>query len=136
MKLRDSNGRETLIHKPELYAIKWDGKCRSKFQSKVREFLRPYWKTHMVFEEFPIPHSRLSIDFFNWTRKVAVEVQGEQHLKYNKFFHGNHRLKYLQQLKRDDKKLEFCERFGIVLVEIYPTDILSEDLFKSFGVSL
>lgn len=136
MKLRDIYGKECVIRRPEDYAIKWDGKCRSQFQFDVKQFLKKYWKNHMVFEEFPIPHTRMTLDIFNWTEKVAVEVQGQQHLSYNKFFHGPHRLKYLQQLKRDGSKLEFCEKHEIVLVEIYPKDILSEKLFESFGVTL
>jgi hypothetical protein len=44
--------------------------------------------------------------------------------------------KYLEQLKRDDKKLRFCELNGIQLVEIYPKDVVSVDLFEEFGVIL
>ena len=54
-------------------------------------------------------------------KKIAIEVQGSQHTKYVEFFHGN-RFQYLQQLKRDEKKLKFCEANDIALIEIYPKD--------------
>ena len=59
----------------------------------------------------------LSLDFYNANKKIAIEVQGDQHVKFVKHFHKT-RLKYLEQLKRDQKKLDFCELNGIKLVEI------------------
>ncbi len=117
------------------YLIKWRGKSRSKFQSSVKEFLYPYWKDDIVFEEFKIVGTRMTFDLYNANKKIAIEVQGIQHTKYVKFFHGS-RLRYLQQLKRDDKKLRFCEINDIKLVEIYPNDLVDVDLFLSFGVIL
>lgn len=117
------------------YLIKWRGKTRSKFQSSVKEFIYPYWKDDIVFEEFKIVGTRMTFDLYNANKKIAIEVQGAQHTKYVKFFHGS-RLKYLQQLKRDDKKFRFCEINDIKLVEIYPNDLVDADLFLSFGVIL
>lgn len=77
----------------------------------------------------------MSFDFYNANKKIAVEVQGAQHTKYVKFFHGS-RFKYLEQLKRDDKKFRFCEINDIKLIEIYPQDVVSIELFESFGVIL
>ena len=88
-----------------------------------------------MFEEFRLVNTLLSFDFYNANKKIAVEVQGGQHTKYVEFFHGS-RFKYLQQLKRDEKKLKFCEANGITLVEIYPKDKIDEELFLSFGVIL
>jgi hypothetical protein len=130
------NGQDLNIKNIHKYSVNWDGKSRSKFQSDVKQFLKPYWKNHIVFEELPIPHTKLTFDLFNYNLGVALEVQGAQHLSYNKFFHGNTRVKFLQQLKRDDYKLQFCEKNSIVFVEIYPKDILSKELFRSFGVEL
>ena len=36
------------------YSIDWDKKSRSKIQFKVNKFLKTYWKSHVVFEEFPV----------------------------------------------------------------------------------
>ena len=89
----------------------------------------------IVFEEFRIVGSRLSLDFYNANKRIAIEVQGAQHTKYVKHFHKN-RLKYLDQLKRDQKKLDFCERNDINLVEIYPNDDVTTSFFEDRDVYL
>ena len=43
---------------------------------------------------------------------------------------------YLEQLKRDQIKAEFCEVNDIILVEIYDSDIINKSLFKKFDVTL
>ncbi len=135
MKFKSLTGATVNLRNPRRFAIKWGEKSRSKFQFSVKEFLQPYWRTDMVFEELKIVGTLLSLDFYNASKKIAVEVQGRQHTEYVKFFHGN-RLSYLDQLKRDDKKLRFCEANGITLVEIYPSDVVNEELFARFDVFL
>ena len=135
MKFKTLDGKEKTVKNIRNYVIDWDGKSRSKFQFNVKQFLKPYWKGDVVFEELKIVGTRLSLDFYNANKKVAIEVQGQQHFKYVKFFHGS-RLNYLGQIKRDVKKIDFCEANSINLVEIYPNDELSVDLFKNFGVNL
>ena len=83
------------------YLIDWDSKSRSKIQYKVKQFLKQYWKNHIVYEEFPVFGSKLKVDILNATRKIAVEVHGPQHSSFNKFFHGESRLNYLKSIKRD-----------------------------------
>ena len=135
MKFLDPLGRPRNLKGAKKYLIDWDTKSRSKFQSRVKDFLKPYWKNDIVFEEFRIVGSRLSLDFYNANKKIAVEVQGDQHTKYVKHFHKN-RLKYLDQLKRDQKKLDFCEFNDIKLVEIYSTDVINASLFDDQDTSL
>jgi hypothetical protein len=134
MKLKSKSGQVFNIRKLEKYSVRWDGKSKSKFQFAVKQALRPYWSGHIVFEEFPIPFSRLSLDFLNHSTSIAIEVQGTQHLKFNRFFHNNNRTLYLDQLKRDVNKAKFCEECGIKLVEIYPDDILDEKYLIDNGV--
>lgn len=135
MKFKTLSGSTAELRNAKKYLVDWNGKSKSKFQLSVRDFLYPYWKSDIVFEEFKLVGTRLSFDLYNANKKIAIEVQGAQHTKYVKFFHGN-RMKYLEQLKRDDKKLRFCEINDINLVEIYPNDKICEDLFESFGVIL
>ena len=90
----------------------------------------------IVFEEFPVAGTKLSLDFYNANKKIAVEVQGKQHTKYVPFFHGSNKINYLNQLKRDQDKLKFCELNDIQLVEIYDGDELNDKLFLKFGVIL
>lgn len=136
MKLRDLNGKTVSIVRPERFSIKWGSDSRSKFQTLVKRFLKRYWIGQVVFEEFPVPHTKMSLDIVNVSAMVAIEVQGAQHLKYSPHFHGNTNYKFLDQVKRDEAKQKFCDRFGIRLVEIYPNDVLSEELFQKQGVIL
>jgi len=135
MKFKTLDGKERTLKNIKNCIIDWDAKSRSKFQFSVKQFLKTYWKGDVVFEELRIVGTRLSLDLYNANKKVAIEVQGEQHFKYVPFFH-NTRGSYLKQIKRDVKKNEFCEINGIHLVEIYPNDILSKELFEKFGVYL
>ena len=128
MKFFDASGRRRNLKNAKKYLIDWDKPSRSKFQPYVKEFLRPYWKNDIVFEEFRVVGSRLTLDFYNANKKIAVEVQGAQHTKYVKFFHKT-RLKYRDQLKRDEKKLDFCKANNIKLAEIYPQDEINASLF-------
>ncbi len=135
MKFKTLDGKERNLRNAKAYIIDWDAKSKSKFQLETKKYLKKYWSGDVVFEEMRIVGTRLSLDFFNATKKIAIEVQGHQHFSYVKFFHGS-RVNYLNQIKRDFKKIEFCELNGIKLVEIYPKDELSKDLFERFGVTL
>jgi len=88
MRLLNINGK--LVNKNvRNYLINWQGKSRSKLQFKFKEFFYPYWKNHIVYEEFPVYGSMLKVDLLNATKKIAVEIQGNQHESFNKFFHDN-----------------------------------------------
>lgn len=138
MRLKNINGN--YVNKNvEKYRIDWEEKSRSQAQFRTKEFLKKYWQNDIIYEEFPVYGSRMKVDIVNMTRKVAVEVQGDQHYKFNKHFHGNSRLKYLASLKRDVKKFEWLESNGFVVVEITEkeTKNLSRKLFQeNFGISL
>jgi very-short-patch-repair endonuclease len=117
------------------YIIDWSCESRSKFQTRVKKFLYTYWTGNVVFEEFPIVGTRLTLDFYNANKRIAIEVQGGQHTKYVKFFHSD-RINFLDQLKRDRNKEKFCEINKIKLVTIFEDDIINAHLFESQGVIL
>ena len=129
-------GSTKRVKKPKNYMVKWDRPSRSKMQFGVKEFVKTYWFNDVVFEEFPIVGTRMSLDLYNANKNIAIEVQGAQHLKYTPFFHGKSKTTFLSQIRRDNDKEEFCKLNDIKLVEVYPEDKLSVDLFKSFGVIL
>ena len=135
MKFFDVNGKERNLKNAKKYLIDWEKPSRSKFQTTVKQFLYDYWKNDIVFEEFRVVGSRLSLDFYNANKKIAVEVQGAQHTKYVKFFHKN-KFKYSDQLKRDEKKLQFCEANKIKLAEVYPEDKITASLFDDQQIYL
>jgi len=136
MLIKDIYGKECRITKPYKYTIDWEKDSISKFQTRVKFFLAKYWKSCIVFEEFRVPRTRLSVDLFNYTDKIVVEVQGQQHLSYSKFFHGETKHKFLQQLKRDEDKRRFCDANGFKLVEVYPNDKINKELFERQDVIL
>lgn len=131
----DLKGRKKTLKKATKYLIDWDKKTRSKFQDTTKAFLRNYWSGDYCLEEMPLVGTRMTFDFYNASKRIAVESSGIQHLQYTKHFHGN-RLQFAEQIKRDLMKVDFCDLNGITFVEIYPKDILSEELFASQGVNL
>ena len=112
------------------HIIDWGKKSRSKLQKRVKDFLKPHWLGHIVYEEFPVYGTRLKVDILNATIKVAVEVNGPQHSSFNKFFHGNSRAKYLSSIKRDHQKAEWLEKNGYKLIELEESDM--ENLSKEY----
>ena len=138
MRLFDVNGKlvEQNVAK---YFVKWDGQCRSKIQFAVKQFLKPYWKSHMVYEEFPCFGSRLQVDILNITMKIAIEVNGNQHESYNPFFHNGSPANYLKGFKNDYKKFQWLQRNNFKVVEITEKEVprLTYDFFKDkFGITL
>lgn len=132
MKFFDTAGRPRVLRNSKNYLIDWEKQSRSKFQKSVKDFLQPYWKYDVVFEEMRIVGTRLSLDLYNANKKVAVEVQGRQHTKFIPHFHRN-RLKFREQLNRDEIKLDFCRKNDITLIEIYPDDSIDIEFFNNFG---
>lgn len=135
MELLTIYGKKKRYKNLRKYLINWNSISRSKFQTTVKKFIKKYWDQDVVFEEFPVVGSRLSLDFYNANKKIAIEVQGQQHVKYVEFFHQN-RINYLNQLKRDQNKEKFCELNDIILVTIYQNDIINKHLFETQGVIL
>jgi|TARA_R110000765_G_scaffold34451_1_gene78000 hypothetical protein len=138
MRLYNVNGR--LVNKNVTkYTIKWDGKSLSNLQFKTKQFLKPIWRSHFVYEEFPVYGTRMSVDFVNATKKVAIEVNGQQHSSFNKFFHDGSPNKFLESLARDKKKKDWLEDNGFILIEINydQVDSLSKKFVKeTFDVVL
>ena len=121
------------------YLIDWEKKSRSKLQFNTKQFFKQYWENHIVYEEFPVFGSRMKVDMVNVTKKIAVEVNGEQHDNFNKFFHGNSRSKYLQSIKRDAEKRQWLELNDFIIIEIYEKDLpnLSVAYLKElYGISI
>ena len=135
MKFIDLYGKQRNLKNAKKYLIDWKKPSRSKFQTEVKKFLKKYWSNDVVFEEFRVVGTRLSLDFYNANKKIAIEVQGAQHTKFVKIFHKN-RFKYADQLKRDEKKLDFCNANNIKLAEVYPHDEIKASLFKKQDIYL
>tara|TARA_Y100000004_G_scaffold109668_1_gene122993 strand:+ start:724 stop:1140 length:417 start_codon:yes stop_codon:yes gene_type:complete len=138
MKLYNIYGRITSKNVTK-YLIKWDAKSRSKLQAEVKKFLKTYWQNQSVYEEFPVYGTRMKVDFLNATKKIAIEVNGPQHDKFNKFFHNNSRADYLKHIKRDLEKVQWLELNNFKIIELNTDDVknISYDFIKSnFDVNI
>jgi|TARA_R100000008_G_C3571959_1_gene162748 very-short-patch-repair endonuclease len=131
-----TNGRERKIKNVSKYLIDWESDCKSGIQKNVKNQLKDYWFADVVFEEFPVAGTRLSLDFYNSTQKIAVEVDGNQHYRYNKFFHSNSRQNFLHQLKRDEKKEYFCDINQIKLIRVLESDVLDSEKYPKSLIKL
>lgn len=103
------------------YLIDWN-KAVSKPQKHVKDFLFPYWKSHVCLEEFRICGSLLRIDLLNLTRKIAIEVSPSSTHSFSKFFHKN-RFNFSKAIDREFEKEAWCKQSGFTLVEIFDEDM-------------
>lgn len=137
MRLKNIHGK--LIYKNvSSKLIDWKGKSRSKVQRQVKKFLKDYWHKHIVYEEFPVYGTKMSVDILNATKKIAIEVQGRQHDEYNKFFHKN-KMNFLYSMERDFNKRKWLEENDFKLVEILESEatMLNEEFFmEKYGIFL
>lgn len=137
MRLFSVNGR--LVSKNvSKYLIKWDGQCKSKIQFQTKQFLKPFWRACIVYEEFPVYGTMMKVDILNATFKIAVEINGPQHSQLH-YFHNNEPVQYLDSVKRDVKKMDWLKLNGFQLVEINFDEVplLSTSFFKEkFNIEL
>ena len=122
MRLLNINGK--LVNKNvRNYLINWEKASRSKLQFKFKQFFYPFWKNHIVYEEFPVYGTMLKVDILNATKRIAIEIQGNQHESFNEFFHDHSRLRYLNSIKRDVKKAKWLEINNFKFIELYENDL-------------
>jgi len=105
-----------------------DRAARSQYHLKARQLLREAFPTLTVLEEVGIPIRRgemVYVDFYIPLRRLAFEVQGEQHFKYIPHFH--HTLSNFRKAKtRDYDKKRWLEQNGITLVEFCYNETIEE----------
>lgn len=95
-----------------------DTRITSSLHKIARQMLKDRFPTLQILEEVSIRVHRtknLHLDFYLPLRKLAVEVNGEQHYTYNSHFHKN-RIGFLNSKKNDREKSEWCELNGIDLI--------------------
>jgi hypothetical protein len=118
MRVRSLKNPETFVSwdiKESSYPMKNEAGCRSKIQFKIGQILKKKYPYDPILEDVTIPESRLSFDFYLPQRKLAIEVQGEQHFEFNPFFHESEQ-NFQDQQKRDEDKIAFCNLNGLKLI--------------------
>jgi len=89
----------------------------SKGHLKVREILLELFPTEPILEELLIPELNLKLDFFVPRRKLAIEIDGQQHDKHVPFFHKT-KQDFLHAKTNDKLKNDWCEINEIKLVRL------------------
>ena len=99
------------------WPLKNKAACRSNIQYEIGQIIKSRYPLDPILEDITIPDTSLSLDFFLPNRKIAFEVQGEQHDKMNPFFHKS-LAEFEDQKTRDENKRFFCELNNIRLHEV------------------
>jgi len=119
MKIKSINNPSVIITwdlRESSWPMKSSASCRSKIQFEIGQIVKKRYPLDPILEDITIPETRLSLDFYIPHRKIAVEVQGEQHQEMNPFFHKS-LADFDGQKNRDDMKRFFCELNNIRLYE-------------------
>lgn len=116
------------------YSIKWNGESLSLFQFNVKQFFKKYWIKDIVGEEVLIPQTRLRVDIVNFSRKIAVEVNGLFHVEYTPYFQNSVE-DFERQVYRDVLKEHLLEKNGFEVIEIYEKNMPLKEKWveKVFG---
>ena len=95
-------------------AGKIGGRC-SDLHKKVRLLLRSLFPSLIIMEEVSLPGINLTADFYIHSKRLMVEVNGEQHYRFIPFFHGT-KIRFLEGQRNDREKEGWCEENGIKFV--------------------
>jgi hypothetical protein len=87
--------------------------------NQIHNLLLELFPHNVIFTEYSIwfKGTRLFFDFFVKELRLFIEVQGQQHYKYTRHFHGDIS-GFIASKKRDNLKIEYCEKNEFDLVKI------------------
>jgi len=89
----------------------------SEPQRYLFELVKEIYSEYEVVYELLIPYLNQRFDIFVLELGIAIEYDGEQHEKFNEFFHKDIN-GFIESKKLDNSKEIFCEENGIKLVRI------------------
>lgn len=101
----------------------------SSISNKVYGFIKEIFPLNTVLKEHYVPYKgvRLFFDFYIKDLGILIEVQGEQHARYIKHFHGD-KQKFIEQKNRDNLKVEYAHERGISFARFYFNEKITEEL--------
>lgn len=109
MKVKDLSGKEHHLDvRASTYKIKSEKASKSKIQYACGQLIKKKFPLDVILEEVAIPGEKLYIDFFLPVKRIAFEIQGNQHDEYVPFFHGSPK-GFEESQTRDQRKLRWCE---------------------------
>ena len=99
-----------------------DEKNRSSLHKKARKLLKDIYPYDRILEEVTLPGTKtgsrktlLYADLYVPNRDLIVEVHGEQHFKFNSFFHKD-KMAFFNAKGRDNDKKAWCDLNHIRLI--------------------
>lgn len=101
---------------------------KSGLHLKTRKLLSKIYGTLDILEEVRVSvrsQQNLLFDFFIPLLNMAIEVHGEQHFKYNSYFHKT-RWNFVKQRDNDNAKRQWCEKNNITLIELLYDETIDE----------
>lgn len=113
-----TNGREYSLK------LKKNKKQLSKLQQEAVSLIKEKYPLYNIYTEVQIPGTKMYIDIFIPGLRLVVEVHGEQHYKYTRYFHGDEIGKYRSD-NRDLAKQSWCEENNLKYAEL-PFNEISE----------
>ena len=132
MKVVGLNGREYNVDIKKYIVRKDDKKIKSKYHLAARELLQEIFSGYTIVEEMKLPGSRdpakkstLFLDFFIPNLQLGIEVHGQQHYQFCKFFHKT-KAGFLTSIKRDFVKEDWCNLNKIELVVLKYSDSIED----------
>lgn len=104
----------------------------SKGEQKILNYFKD--KNYNCNYQFRIPNTKFHFDFLI-DNKIVIEYQGLQHYQSVEIFGGEKR--FLQQIKYDNFKRNYCKKNNLILLEIPYTDYKKiEEILDSFFAKL
>ena len=138
MNIKGLDGREYSWN-PSIHQAETE--VRSSLHTKAKELLQVLFPYDRILEEVSLPGSKtamrkstLRADLFVPNRDLIVEVHGEQHYKFNSFFHKN-KMAFYKAKARDRKKSSWADINSITYIELPHTENDDEWRKRIFDVS-
>jgi hypothetical protein len=110
--------------------INWTSKSRSDLQFKCKLILNSYWANDIISEEQVVPGTKMRFDFVNFSKKIILEINGQQHYTYNKHFHKKNIFNYTDSINRDNKKKKFALMNDFMFLEVRTPEELTKILIE------
>ena len=116
----------------------WCPSCKLVSENLCDEVLRVMFPNH-EFERHKrrLPwlldrqgQKRSELDFWCKDLRLAIECQGRQHVQVVEFFHRRGEADLQDQIERDTRKKEQCEREGVCLIELPHTLFEGRSLYR------
>lgn len=101
---------------------------KSSYHLTARQVIKDCFPTLKILEEVPIQIRKsetLFLDFYLPLNKKCIEVHGEQHYTFSRFYHKD-RIGFLRHKKRDKEKQEWCIYNNIQYIELPYNETIDE----------